>query len=68
MAAIVACAVLFNITRSLDGAEPPDDYEARSFIAVQEEPSQTPVHANNNQQFTDRNRLLNDYFPSLLDA
>jgi len=68
MAAIVACAVLFNITRTHDGEEPPDDYEARNFIVVQEEPSQTPVHANSNQQFTARNRLLNDYFPSLLDG
>lgn len=66
MAAIIACAVLFNITRKLDGEEPPDDYEVRSSDGVQEEPPQTLMRVNNNDRFTARNRLLNDYFPSLL--
>lgn len=65
MAAIVACAVLFNITRAHDGEEPPDDFEAR-IPDVREEPPLTPIRGNSLDQFTARNRLLNDYFPSLL--
>lgn len=64
MASIVACVVLFNITRVQDGEEPPDDYEVRSSDVLHEELPQTPISVNRLDQFTARNRLLNDYFPS----
>lgn len=67
MAAIIACAVLFNVTRVHDEEEPPDDYEVRNPDGVQEELPQTPIIGNRLDQLTARNRLLNDYFPSLLD-
>lgn len=59
MAAIIACAVLFNVTRVHDKEELPDDYEVRNPDGVQEELPQTPIIGNRLDQLTARNRLLN---------
>ncbi len=68
MAAIVACAVLFNISRNFNEEDPPIDPDIPVVGIIEHSSSQATPVANNRQNSTARNRLLMEYFPTLINS